>query len=103
MVLRGKGTTKVAVITANNVGQQSHLEGGERMAYKQQTRILSQSIRTSNLNISPNPHRQFILDLPAWMEHLIETEHKIMLSLDENEPYNPDLPGTVHPLQYQPT
>jgi hypothetical protein len=101
VVLRGKGTTKVVIITAYNVGQRSHLEGGERTAYKQQIRLLSQTIRANNLPIAPNPRRQFIMDLQAWIEHLIQTDHEIILSLDANEPYNPDAPGTVTSLQYQ--
>ncbi len=100
MILRGKGTTKVAVITAYNVSQKYHLEHGERTAYKQQYRLLSAAIRNNNLPIAPNPRRQFIMDLQAWIEHLIHTEHDIILSMDANEPYNPDIPGTVHSLPY---
>jgi hypothetical protein len=100
MILRGKGTTKVAIITAYNVSQKYHLEHSERTAYKQQYRLLSAAIRNDNLPIAPNPRRQFIMDLQSWIEHLIHTEHDIILSMDANEPYNPDIPGTVHLLPY---
>ncbi len=59
------------------------------------------SIREQNLPIAPHPQRQFILDLQAWIEHLIQTEHEIILALDANETYNPDEPGVVRPLTYQ--
>jgi len=37
-----------------------------------------------------NPHRQFILDLQAWLQNLIQEGHEIILALDANESYNPD-------------
>ncbi len=85
----------MAIITAYNVSQKYHLAHGERTAYKQQHRILSESIREQNLPIAPHPRRQFILDLQAWTEHLIQTDHEIILALDANEAYNPDAPGVV--------
>jgi hypothetical protein len=53
------------------------------------------------LPIAPHPHRQFILDLQAWLEHLISTDHEIILALDANEPYNPDISASHHPLSYE--
>jgi hypothetical protein len=96
VILRGSGTTKVAIITAYNVSQ----EQGEQTAYKQQRRILSHKIRQDNLPIAPHPRRQLILDLQSWIEHLIQTDHEIILSMDANEPYNPDIPGAAHPLPF---
>ncbi len=46
---------------------------------------------------------QFILDLQAWLESLIQTDHEIILALDANEPYNPDIPACHHPLLYDPS
>ncbi len=51
--------------------------------------------------MAPHPHRQFILDLQAWLEYLINTDHEIILALDSNEPYNPDIPSGQHPLPYE--
>jgi hypothetical protein len=102
VILCGKGTTKVVVITAYNVSQKYNLERGDRTAYKQQYRLLSNTIRTKNLPIAPHPRRQFILDLQSWVEHLVQTNHDIILALDANEPYNPDVPGAIRHLPYTP-
>jgi hypothetical protein len=91
----------VAIITAYNVSQRYEGNTGECTAHKQQCRLLSQIIRDQNVPIAPHPHRQFILDLQAWLEHLISTDHEIILALDANEPYNPDTNGRQHPLSYE--
>lgn len=101
VILRGRGTTQVVVITAYNVSQRYEMEHGERTAYKQQLRILSRTIRDNNLPIAPHPRRQFILDLQSWIEHLIQTNHDVVLAMDANESYNPDIPSKAQPLQYQ--
>jgi hypothetical protein len=101
IILQGRGTKKVAIITAYNVSQKYHLEGGERTAYKQQFWILSATIREQNLSVAPHPTHQFMLDLQAWIEHLIQHDHEIILAMDANEPYNLDMPGVVRPLPYQ--
>jgi hypothetical protein len=77
------------------------MDRGERTAYKQQHRILSRTIREQNLPVAPHLKRQFILDLQSWIEHLIQTNHDIILAMDANEPYNPEIPSTAKPLQYQ--
>ena len=101
VIMRGRGPTKVAIITAYNVSQ-SYPTGGERTAHQQQARLLTRKIREQNLNIGPHPRRQFILDLQAWIEALQSDNYDIILSLDANEPYNPDHPGTVRHLTYSP-
>jgi hypothetical protein len=68
----------------------------------QQHRLLSQMHRQHNQQAAPHPHRQFILDLQAWIEHLQSQGHDIILTLDANEPYNPDIPVQAHPLPYTP-
>ncbi len=100
MILRGKGITKVAVIMAYNVCQKYHMEGGERTAYKQQLRLLSSKIRKDNLPKAPHPCRQFILDLQSWLEQLLHSGHEIILTMDANENYNPDVPGSIHHLNF---
>ena len=100
MILRGKGTRKIAIITAYNVCSTHTAHRGDSTAYQQQYRILSNLLRQHNMPAAPHPHRQLILDLQAWVEHLIADNHEIILALDANEPYNPDIPGTVHSLPY---
>ncbi len=46
-----------------------------------------------------DPHRQFILDLQAWVEHDL---HEIILTIDVNETYEPESTGPFSPLQYKP-
>ncbi len=87
-ILRGRGTTKITTIIAYNVSQKYQPKRGEWAAYKQQFRLLSHKIHQDNLPIAPHPRRQFKMDLQAWIEHLIQTNHEIILSMDANEPYN---------------
>ncbi len=75
---------------------------GTTTAYQQQHRLLSHLYRTHHLQAAPHPHRQFILDLQSWLEHLIKEDYDIILTLDANEPYNPDVPVAQHPLSFQP-
>jgi hypothetical protein len=96
VIMHGKGTKKIAFITAYNVGP-SH---GETTANQQQQRLLSAHIRQHNLSVSPHPHRQFILNFQSWLEHLIQEGYEIVLILDANESYNPDIPVPPHPLLY---
>jgi exonuclease III len=48
-----------------------------------------------------NPRHQFIFDLQSWIKCKIESGHDIILALDANATYNPDTPGSPHPLQYK--
>lgn len=102
IILKGKGTTKVAIITAYNVCITTGSSSGETTAYKQQCRLLAPLLRENNLPAAPHPHRQFILDLQPWIESLIQEDHEIILTMDANEPYNPDISVPVHPLTYRP-
>jgi hypothetical protein len=92
---------KVVIITKYNFSQHYEIERGKKTAYKQQHRILSPMIREHSLPVAPYPRRQFILDLQSWIEHLIHTNHNVILSMDANEPYNPIIPSTAKPLQYK--
>jgi len=98
ITLRGKQNKKVTIVTVYNCGYST----GLKTACQQQTRILSKLFRNNNLPGTPNPHRQFILDMQSWLSYLISLEHEILLALDANEAYNPDTPGTVSPLTYTP-
>ncbi len=97
IIMRGKGQKKIAIITAYNVGPSR----GDTTANQQQHRLLSAHIRQNNLPISPHPHRQFILDLQSWIQTLIQEGHKIILALDANESYNPDILVPPHALTYK--
>jgi hypothetical protein len=46
----------------------------------------------------PNPHMQFILDLQAWSEPILNDGHDIILSIDANETYSPDVRSPSHSL-----
>lgn len=48
----------------------------------------------------PNPRRQLILDLQAWIEHIQAEQHQIILSMVANETFDPDLYHLGHSLQY---
>jgi hypothetical protein len=72
------------------------------MACQQQTRLLFKLFREHHIPGIPNPHRQFILDIQSWITHLTNLGHEIILALDANETYNPDIPGSLSPLQYTP-
>lgn len=45
-----------------------------------------------------NPHRQFLLDIQAWVSHLIEERHEVILTMDAYESYDPDSQGISVPL-----
>jgi exonuclease III len=90
-------TKKITFITGYRVCNSSINSVGEKTALKQQYRHLSEKWREYKWHSSPNPHRQFILDLQAWIESLILDNHAIILALDNNK----DLlatAGQFHPL-----
>lgn len=98
VTLRGKGETKITVVTAYNACQSS----GDTKYYQQQLRILSRLHREQNILASPNPRRQFILDLQSWMEYLRSEGHHFILAMDANKVYDPDMDVPKHPLIYNP-
>lgn len=85
ITLRGQKNKKVTFITAYRVCNTNASSVGEKTAYKQQYRHLSSKWREYKWTSSPDPHRQLILDLQAWIEKLIEADHSIILALDNNE------------------
>lgn len=67
----------------------------------QQYRALqTKHLDKNNLTV-PQPHRQFILDLQAWLQNLQSQGHQIILNLDNNEDLY-HLDGSIHPLPYNP-
>ncbi len=52
-----------------------------------------------NRTSQPEPHKQFILDLQAWVESKTSQGHDIILALDNNKDIETHQ-GTIHPLLY---
>jgi len=74
-------------------------DSGPKTAYKQQFRSLSRAFRSQNIVTPPDPHRQCILDLQAWLESLVHQNHAIILNLDSNEDISGKA-GLFQPLSY---
>jgi hypothetical protein len=69
------------------------------MAYMQQYRGLSAKLCNDGKGTTPDPRRQFILDLQAWLEHIMQDGHQIILSMDSNDDlYSSN--GRYHHLEY---
>jgi hypothetical protein len=98
VTLRGKGTTKETVVTAYNATTSS----GDTSNFQQQQRVLSRLHREHDQRVAAQPRRQFILDFQGWLESRIDDGHELIVGMDINDTYNPDTPGTRHPLQYNP-
>lgn len=96
VTLRGKGSTKVTVITAYNATPSP----GDSTYYHQQLRLLTRMHRQQQILEAPDPRRQFVLDLQAWVEFLQIEGHQIILAMDANEVYDPDSTTTAYPLPY---
>jgi hypothetical protein len=75
VTLRGKGSIKITVITAYNATPSP----GDSTYHHQQLRVLSRFYREQNIPTPPNPRRQFMLDLQAWIESLQSEQHQIIL------------------------
>jgi hypothetical protein len=95
-MLKGKGNSKITIVTAYSAGYST----GEKTTWRQQERLLSKAFCEHNLPLDFTPHRQMMLDLQAWLQHLIAREYQIILCIDANETYNPDTTSSVHPLLY---
>jgi hypothetical protein len=100
LVLRGKGTTKLLIVTAYRVCRQTIASARPKTATSQQFRLLSQSFHEADLDDDPIPHHQFIVDLQAWLEHRVESGYHIVLGIDANEAYH-GKGGSFTPITYQ--
>jgi hypothetical protein len=100
VTLQGKLSTKITIITAYRVSQKTYSSAGPKSAYMQQYRaIQAEYLRLHKLSTTPEPNCQFILDLQAWIGHLQQEGHRIILNMDNNEEfYSAD--GSIHPLNY---
>jgi len=101
ITLRGAAKKKVIVVTAYRVSQKSVKSVGPTTSAAQQFRKLSQQFRDSGIQKEPCPRNQFILDLQAWLEHKLQEQYDIILSLDANESITQET-GTISPLTYNP-
>jgi hypothetical protein len=103
ITLRGKNSMKITIITAYRVNQKTPSSAGPKTAFMQQYGAIQTELLKQNIvNHSPDPHRQFILDLHAWIGHLQTDDHQIILNLDNSEDlYLAD--GLVQKLPYDAT
>jgi hypothetical protein len=84
-VHRGKGGIKIMIISAYRVSQEYLSSVGPKTSVMQQFRSLSMQYRTANIKSEPNPRFQFLIDLHAWVEELIQQSYEIILCMDANE------------------
>ena len=96
LILRGKGTKWIVIITAYRVSADL---AGPMTATMQQYRKISKVNREDNRVSRPLPRHQFILDLQAWLETLVSKEYLIIMALDANDDYYPNA-GSITPLTY---
>ena len=96
MTLQGKGNRLITAITAYRVCKPSIDGTGDTTAYQQQFRSILSSYNDKGMYNTPEPHRQFVLDLQSWIEHLQIQGHSIIHSLDGNEDITSSAPA-FHP------
>jgi len=97
--VRGRGNKKVTVVTAYWVCKDS--TSGQRLPTSNSCDISRHVGGTNFKEQFPDPHRQCILDLQAWLEHITAQGTQIILSIDVNDEL-PDEPGQFLPLSYSP-
>jgi ribonuclease HI len=102
ITLRGKGDKKLTVVTGYRVCKTTVASAGVKTAFMQQYRALSTKLRETGKTSKPNPRRQFVLDLQAWLEHLVTEGHQIILSIDSNDDLNTTAGNYIN-LTYDPT
>jgi hypothetical protein len=99
ITLIGKGNIKVMIITAYRVSQEYLSSIGHKTSAMQQFCTLSQHIRAAELTSNPRPRYQFIIDLQARLQELINKSYEIILCIDANESIHNQL-GQFSPLQF---
>jgi hypothetical protein len=67
----------VTIITAYRVSQKATSSAGPKTAFMQQYRSIQAEFLRNNI-VTPDPNRQFILDLQAWIGHLQANDHRII-------------------------
>jgi hypothetical protein len=99
VLMRGKDGKRILIVTAYRVCVQTVSSSGPTTSTSQQHRYLSKEFREANSMDNPQPRKQFIVDLQAWLEHKNKAGCFIILALDANEGLGEDT-GTYHPLEY---
>jgi hypothetical protein len=94
IALRGATNSKIFIVTAYRVCDNK--ESGPKTAYRQQFRHLSEITKMVR---SPDPYKQCILNLQAWLEDIVQQGHLIILCLDSNEDITKTAPAFI-PLTY---
>ena len=97
--LKGKGSKTIVLITAYRPCKDSLDGAGDKTVYMQHFRTLLAHANTLQSTETPNPYRQFILGLQAWIEMLQNEGYSIILCLDGNENIS-CTKGSYHPLDY---
>jgi len=97
ITVRGKEMKLITIITAYNVMPTT----GETTNCRQQQCTLTSLHQQHSQQVFTLPHRQFILDLQAWLETIIASNHKIILAMDASSTYNPDETVPAYPLIYK--
>jgi len=98
ITLKGKQQKLVYIITVYRVCDNK--DSGPKTAYRQQFRQLSKAFQKQKKTLIPDPYRQCIIDLQAWLEHLIAQGHSIIMGLDLNEDIT-NVPPAFIPLTYK--
>jgi hypothetical protein len=80
MILNDKGNKSIAIITAYRPCENSPGSAGDKTVYTQQFRTLLAHATSINSTITLDPHRQFTLDLQAWISKLQAEGHSILHS-----------------------
>jgi exonuclease III len=99
MILDGKGNKSIAIITAYRPCNDSPSSAGDKTVYMQQFCTLLQHHNSIKNPATPNPDRQFTMDLQAWVSMLQASGHSIILCLDSSEQILSQ-DGKYEPLEY---
>jgi hypothetical protein len=70
MILKGKGERSIAIITAYRVCKSTFDSAGDTTSYMQQFLTILAHNNLVKRQVTPDPHRQFVLDLQAWITML---------------------------------
>jgi exonuclease III len=85
MTLTGWGKKRIVIITAYKVYNTTAGSSGDCTTYMQQYRTILAHNNKHSITTTPQPQRQFILDLQAWVEMLQANGCSIILNLDANK------------------
>ena len=99
LIMRGQDNKQILLVTAYRVCVQTISSAGPTTSTSQQFRFLSKEFRDANIYEDPQPRKQFIIDLQAWLEHKNKSGCYIILAIDANEGMGKDT-GMFCPLEY---